>query len=440
MENNRKGEIRHSTPVEEIMGNPPSGMVRWGTVVFALILLLVIAASWFIRYPYIVYGNTVITTENPPVPLVARVSGRIESLLAEEGGKVRKGDVLAVMESAARYSSVLRLTERMDGFEMLAPESFAARDTSELLPEQPGLGELQEYYSRFRKSWSDYYNHIAIDQYGKKAAALKEEIEGIRRYRSRLFSTARLYEERLRLEHSKYLRDSTLFNRGVYSAEQFEISGQNRLKAAIELEQVRLDIATREIDISVRQRELQDIIATGDEERKNYQSSLEAAYLDLAARVDWWCRNYLLTSPIDGRVTLADIWGENQSVSEGDIVMTVIPEGEQKLVARVTVPSMGAGKVATGQRVNIRLAGYPYLEYGMIPGIVSGRSLTATENGFTAWVELPDSLVTFYGKQLDFTQNMPGTAEIITEDMRLLERVVYPFRYLAEKNRRASQR
>jgi hypothetical protein len=116
--------------------------------------------------------------------------------------------------------------------------------------------------------------------------------------------------------------------------------------------------------------------------------------------------------------------------------MTVIPDGEQKLVARVTVPAMGAGKVSTGQRVNIRLSGYPYLEYGMIPGVVSGRSLTATPEGFTAWVELPDSLVTFYGKQLDFTQNMPGTAEIITEDMRLLERVVYPFRYLAEKNRR----
>lgn len=438
--NKQKGEIRHSTPVEEIMGNPPSAIVRWGIVVFAFILLMVIAASWFIRYPYIVYGNTIITTENPPVPLVARVSGRIERLLTEEGAKVREGDVLAVMESSARYSSVIRLTAKINDFELPEPESFTWKDTTELLPDQPELGELQEYYSRFRKSWSDYYNHLAIDQYGKKAAALMEEIEGIRRYRSRLFSTERLYEERLQLEQSRYLRDSLLFSSGVYSREQFEISGQSRLKAAIELEQVRLDIATREIDIAVRERELQDIIATGEEERKTYQSSLEAAYLDLSARVDWWCRNYLLTSPIDGRVTMADIWGENQSVGEGEIVMTVIPEGEQKLVARVTVPAMGAGKVTTGQRVNIRLAGYPYLEYGMIPGVVSGRSLTATADGFTAWVELPDSMVTFYGKQLDFTQNMPGTAEIITDDMRLLERVVYPFRYLAEKNRRVLEK
>lgn len=437
--NSKIGEIRHSTPVEEIMGNPPSRIVRWGTLVFALILLLVIAASWYIRYPYIVYGNIIITTENPPVPLVARVSGRIDKLVSAEGAEVRKGDVLAVMESSARYSSVLRLTERMDGFDILSSESFSARDTSRLLPEQPGLGELQEHYSRFRKSWSDYYNHIAIDQYGKKAAALIGEIEGIKRYRTRLTSTEKLYEERLQLEHSKYLRDSTLYSSGVYSREQFEVSRQNRLKAAIDLEQVRLDLVNRDIDIAVRERELQDIIATGEEEKKTYLSSLEAVYLDLSARVDWWCRNYLLTSPIDGRVTMADIWGENQSVSEGDIVMTVIPEGKQKLVARVTVPAMGAGKVETGQKVNIRLAGYPYLEYGMIPGVVSGQSLTATGNGFTVWVELSDSLVTFYGKQLDFTQNMPGTAEIITEDMRLIERVVYPFRYIVEKNRRVGQ-
>jgi HlyD family secretion protein len=108
--NKQKGEIRHSTPVEEIMGNPPSAIVRWGIAVFGSILLLVIAASWFIRYPYIVYGNTIITTENPPVPLVARVSGRIELLTAQEGGEVSRGDVLAVMESSANYSSVMMLT------------------------------------------------------------------------------------------------------------------------------------------------------------------------------------------------------------------------------------------------------------------------------------------------------------------------------------------
>jgi len=51
-------------------------------------------------------------------------------------------------------------------------------------------------------------------------------------------------------------------------------------------------------------------------------------------------------------------------------------------------------------------------------------------------IELPDGLTTLYGKTLEFTQNMQGTAEIITENIRLLQKIVNPFRYLVTKNRK----
>jgi HlyD family secretion protein len=121
---------------------------------------------------------------------------------------------------------------------------------------------------------------------------------------------------------------------------------------------------------------------------------------------------------------------------EGETIMTVVPEGENRILARVSLSVKGSGKVKAGMPVNIKLNGYPYLEYGMLQGIVASKSLAATEDGYLVDVDLPDSLVTFYGKELEFSQKMPGTAEIITEDMRLLERIVYTFRYIIEKNRR----
>ena len=51
-------------------------------------------------------------------------------------------------------------------------------------------------------------------------------------------------------------------------------------------------------------------------------------------------------------------------------------------------------------------------------------------------IELSNGLTTLYGKQLGFTQNMQGTAEIITDDRSLLSRIVSPFRYLLSMNRR----
>ena len=40
-------------------------------------------------------------------------------------------------------------------------------------------------------------------------------------------------------------------------------------------------------------------------------------------------------------------------------------------------------------------------------------------------VSLPKKLITSYNKKIDFKQEMRGTAEIITEDLRLIERFFY---------------
>ena len=42
--------------------------------------------------------------------------------------------------------------------------------------------------------------------------------------------------------------------------------------------------------------------------------------------------------------------------------------------------------------------------------------------------KLTNGLQTSYKKQINFQQEMTGTADIITEDLRLLERLLYQFR------------
>jgi len=429
-------DIRHSTPVEEIMGNPPSSIVRWGTTIFAIIFILVVAAAWYLKLPYIVYGTAEITTENPPANLVARVSGKIEKLMVSEGDNVTRGDVLAIMESTASYESILWLSSVIDSVRV-EPEDLAMTTAYiDVLPDRPGLGEMQEYYSGFRKAYLDFNNHISIDIYGRRSKALLDEINNIEKYIERLNSSEKLYEERHSLEYKKYLRDSLLFTKDVLSLEALEESRKNYLKLGIELENVRLDRVTKEIERSSRLQEAQELMAMGEEEKERYRSLMDQAYLNLTARLDWWYQNYLIQAPIDGRVTFNKYWGENQVAKEGESIMTVVPAGENRMLARVSLPVKGSGKVEPGQDVNIKLNGYPYLEYGMLQGVVASKSLAATEDGYIVDVNLPDSLITFYGKELEFSQKMPGTAEIITEDMRLIERIVYPFKFLIEKNRR----
>jgi len=417
------------------MNTPPRSTVRWGTAVVTAVIILLLVLSWIIKYPYVIRAEALITTENPPANIVAHVSGNIEHLFVSDGKKVSSGSILGVMETTASYESVQWLSSMLD---TVRPEdiSSAYAQVSRGLPGNPVLGEIQDQYSSFRKTYYDYINHIKIDYYGKKIEAVNEEIKSIEDYIRQLKSKENLTSSNLDVEKTKYLRDSLLNKQNVLPDAELENSKQKYYSLKIELVQVVLEAASRRIDLASKKQELQDLTAAREEERQKYISEVDDELMKLKARLDWWIQNYLLVSPIDGNVTFTSYWSENQSVKEGETVMTVVPQGENEIIARIRIPMAGSGKVKEGQDVNIQLAGYPYLEYGMVQGIIESRSLVPEEDLYILDVYLPQGLSTFYGKQLKFSQNMTGRAEIITEDMRLIERLTYPFKFLVEKNRR----
>jgi len=43
-------------------------------------------------------------------------------------------------------------------------------------------------------------------------------------------------------------------------------------------------------------------------------------------------------------------------------------------------------------------------------------------------VKLPKKIITSYNKEIEFKQEMIGSAKIVTEDLRLIERFFYQFK------------
>ncbi|HOX75212.1 MAG TPA: hypothetical protein PLB27_10880, partial [Bacteroidales bacterium] len=72
----RDPQILHSDPVKEIISKPPARLVRYGTTVISGVILLILLLSWIIRYPNVVPSPVQITTQNPPVTLVSKITGR----------------------------------------------------------------------------------------------------------------------------------------------------------------------------------------------------------------------------------------------------------------------------------------------------------------------------------------------------------------------------
>ena len=144
----------------------------------------------------------------------------------------------------------------------------------------------------------------------------------------------------------------------------------------------------------------------------------------------------MLVSPIDGITSFTKFWSANQSVLKDEPVINIVPVETGNFVGRITLKMQRSGKVKPGQQVNIKLSGYPYLEYGIVRGVVKSKSLVPSGDAYIIEIDLPNGLSTLYGMNLDFTQNMQGTAEIITDDTRLLQKIINPFRYLVLNNKR----
>jgi multidrug resistance efflux pump len=427
---NQKPEILYSDPVKEIMGTPPRRILRWGTTILLLIFILFIIFAWLIRYPDTIPAPVEITTTNPPVTLVTKITGHINVFFVGEREKVDSGQLIAVMETTASTKEVALLQKTIDTINK--PELVTYLD----LPLFSDLGELQGYYGTFLKNLSDLNNYMNNDFYGGKIASLTDEINGIQEYIGRLTLKEKLYSENHRIEEKKYGRDSALYAGKVIPESDLERSHQALLRVNIELQQARLDHSAKSIELAEKRQLLQDYRITRLDEKQKLVSGLRESFLNLKAQINLWENTYLLISPIDGIVSFTKFWSANQSVIKDEPVVSIVPLEPGNFLGRINLKMQRSGKVKTGMLVNIKLSGYPYLEYGIVRGRVKSKSLVPSGDAYVIDIELPDGLTTLYGTKLDFTQNMQGTAEIITENIRLLQKIVNPFRYMISKNKK----
>lgn len=164
------------------------------------------------------------------------------------------------------------------------------------------------------------------------------------------------------------------------------------------------------------------------------ENQFQESFDNLFNQLKTWELQYVLKAPISGTCTFTAFWNNNQNVVTGDKVLTIIPETQQNIIGKLMLPVQGSGKVKIGQKVNIKLLNYPYMEYGMLQGSIRNISLVPTDNFYSVEVGFQKGMHTNYGRTLTFHQKMQGSAEIITEDIRLIERILIPIKSLLKNN------
>ena len=414
-------EIR-SEEVNDILGKTPVWILRRGIVLLSVIIVALLTGSWLFKYPDVITAPIIITSQNPPSPLIARTSGKIMAMYVKDQQRIKAGQYLAVLENAADLQSVLQLKTLLLKGDIMANMSTSLQIIN--------LGDLQQLYIAWCTSISDYNRYVQLDYAGKNVKSINEQIRFTHEYIAKLESQNVLQAQDLKISGRQYRRDSLLYQQKVTSMADLENSEIKLLGAKSAYKNAEITLSNTSIQLTQLDQQILEIRLKEEEDKKRMLNAINVNAQALRNQLQTWEMAYTLKSPVSGKVVLGSYWSTNQQVKAGDQVMTIIPDEVSIPVGKITLPMEGAGKVKTGQKVNIKLTNYPYLEYGMVRGVVSRLSEVPNQNNYMVVVSLPSGLNTNYKKQLHFDQEMTGTAEIITEDMRLLERTLSPLRSL----------
>ena len=302
-------------------------------------------------------------------------------------------------------------------------------------PSDLTLGDLQSYYAYFLKVYEDIHKFIVLDYHNQKIKSLEKEIIKYKKYSQRLINQNTILTQEEQLSLNQLKRDSLLYMQGIIPEVDYEKTKTNLLQKKYNLEQSLITQASNEIEVSKLEQHILDLQLQQNQEKNKLELTLHEAYDNMLAQISLWEQKYVMQSPVEGVVSFTRIWSENQNVRNGDVVMSVIPENQGEVVGKINLPITGSGKVKPGQAVNIKFANFPYMEYGMVRGTIRSISLVAQDKLYSAVVQLNEGLKTNYGILLEFNQDMHGIAEIITDDKRLLERIVYPVKAVIMKQK-----
>lgn len=427
---------KKSEEIQHIIDKIPSRFGRLMTLVVTGIIIFAIGLGWFISYPDISTGDISVNANTAKINLVSNSSGKLK-LLKPNQFEVQEGSVVGFIENSAELSNILLVDSILEDFDGTYNTICIVRKA---LPSKVSLGELNPRYHTFINSLQEYINYYTEGFYTKQEktmlAMLGEQNLSLGLAQRRAATT----KESLNISKRNHSRDSILYKKSLTSITDFDRSRQNYLSDENVNQSTENEINNVRQQIFNTTQQLQEIAILKRESEKKLFLELSYAYNELNDNIKEWKTKYLFISPISGRLQYLKFLVDNRFILQGEEIFAIVPQ-EDEIFGEVTLPATGAGKVTVGQEVIIKLDNYPYYEYGSIKGIVKNISLVSniSENSldksesYLLNVTLPDGLVTNYGKKLDFKHEIKGTADVVTRDRRLIQRMFDSVRYLANK-------
>ena len=419
-----------SEEVQEILGHPPRWIVRVGISIIFVVVAGLFVGSYFLKYPDILPATITVTTENLPAGVMAMTTGKIDNIAVTEKQLVKEGDLLAIVRNPAKLEDVMAVKRMLEKSDTLVVETHGRASLQ--------LGEIQSAFTAFDNALTDYRHFVEMDYHNRKIKVIQKQISAQKSLLQKTINQLNISRKQLSAAQKLFEIDSTLYSNAALSLVDYQSARNSLLQQLSSLESSKMSVDNQQMSILQSEQSIFDLEQQRIDEEQRLTSALTTAKEQLSAQIRQWEQTYLLVAPCDGKVTFTKYWQKNQNVGAGEVLVTIVPDGDTQVIGKILLPQQGAGKVKVGQTVNVKLDNFPYLEYGMVKVCIRNISMVPVQvdentKAYMLEVEFPENLVTTYGKELDFSQEMTGTAEIITEDLRLLDKFINPIKAVIKK-------
>jgi multidrug efflux pump subunit AcrA (membrane-fusion protein) len=412
--------FQRSEFVQEIVSNKPGFLIRYGTLFFLLVLVTLVVICWFIQYPDLVNTKAKLTSINAPKEVITKQPGKLIKLFAKENEVVKQGTVLGYLESTASHEELINLSNTIDSLQSLVNKNDIEKILPYLNTSAQNLGELQQSFQIFQQSFINFRNYISGGFYLSKKIMLGKDLAFIQKMHSNLLQQKGLNVQDLALSQKTFDASQSLKEDKVIAELEYRNETSKLINKKLTLPQINAAIINNESQQNEKQKEIMELENTITQQKSFFAQSLNT----LKSQIDDWKKKYLLTAPIDGKIAFATFLQENQQLQSGQIICFINPENSE-YYAEVYIPQTNFGKVKMGQQVLLKFPAYPSAEYGSIKGKIDFISNISTDSGYLAKVILPNGLNTSYKKQIQFRDGLTAQGEIITANMRLLQRFYY---------------
>jgi multidrug resistance efflux pump len=312
-------------------------------------------------------------TAVPPHRVSSPVAARIEARLVELGDEIAEGTPLVRLESTEARLALAAAEARRDALD------------AELEPLESELA-------------------VAVER-------VEEDRETERRTLSEADAERRAAEATARLARERYERVETLAGGGAAPASQRaeaeveSLRDQSSAEAArFAIGRLRSEHRARQADARARVEAIRHEIEETRGQARIARAEIERLRAELERR--------LVRSPCRGRVAQIASIPTGTFVGEGDLLLTVVPEGELRVVAHFP-PGSALGRIARAQDAEVRLDAFPWTQYGTLDATVERVADEIDEEGLR--VEL--LLVEADRFPAPLAHGLPGRADVAIEEV-----------------------